>query len=432
MSSTASTDTSASRDEVSTDSFLLHKPIKVLCSTVDSRLYDRHHNHDNKAFLPESKAHRKKVFQNPEIIELREEKEEEEAIIRAKRDARKLLNSQKRKKDNKKYYAGDEHYHNFDNDDEDDEIFKARDTVYDISALAGFPTNYSLVGRLDYETSGIMLFTKNHELFLEINTPIEYDSDLNQIESSIDISTTIEESDMMDVFAYKKKVYEVKLLAGRELVKKMREEGYTLQHDVLEKQLSEPFTFHRQHVKYYVNEFHQVKVLRIYQDVDLMKGRSDLGWCVNVEVTLLEGKHHQIRRMAKRNHFSVVNLKRVKIAGILSLDSGIEEPGSCRWLTKKEESRIFDGIRRLRDKLHCKQVSSPHKFLHSNEIESNSETIDNENELEQTSFSTCSSKSEDDVQQADFTEELEEIDDGPNYKYLEEEEGEEGSEEETM
>jgi 16S rRNA U516 pseudouridylate synthase RsuA-like enzyme len=37
----------------------------------------------------------------------------------------------------------------------------SRPTVYDYAQLAGFPTNFSLVGRLDVATSGIMLFTND-------------------------------------------------------------------------------------------------------------------------------------------------------------------------------------------------------------------------------------------------------------------------------
>ena len=110
-----------------------------------------------------------------------------------------------------------------------------------------------------------------------------------------------------------------------------------------------------------------------------------------MEVTLLEGKHHQIRRMAKRNFFSVVELKRKKIAGILSLDSGLEEPGSCRWLTKNEEHRIFQGIRRLREKLHSKQVSDENNF-DSRDVEVNQlEEEQQESRSEDNSFSSYES-----------------------------------------
>jgi 16S rRNA U516 pseudouridylate synthase RsuA-like enzyme len=385
MSSIASTDTSASCDELSTESFLLHKPIKVLCSTVDSRLYDRFHNYTHKLLLPESKAQRKKDKQRPERVGLKDERDKEELRIREKWEAKQAKKIKRKQLHYQFLHEGQPENHN--DADDMDGILIARDTVYDMAALAGFPTQFPLVGRLDYDTSGIMLFTKNHKLFLEINTPIECD---HEFSSGTVIEENLVESNVLDLFSYKKKVYEVKLLAGREVLRKMRDEGYALQNEALEKQFSAPFTFCRQNVTYFVKEFHQVKVLRIYQDVELMKGRSDLGWCVDVEVTLLEGKNQQIRRMARRNFFSVISLKRVKIAGILSLDSGIEEPGSCRWLTKSEESRIFEGIRRSREQLHSKPVSSPHRFLNGHEGEISSDTIDNDNELEQASFSSCS------------------------------------------
>jgi hypothetical protein len=58
---------------------------------------------------------------------------------------------------------------------------------------------------------------------------------------------------------------------------------------------------------------------------------------------LSEGKHHQIRRIAKRSGFHVVSLHRVRIAGILSVDS-VPEPGQCRWLTDDEIGILYEGL----------------------------------------------------------------------------------------
>ena len=60
-------------------------------------------------------------------------------------------------------------------------------------------------------------------------------------------------------------------------------------------------------------------------------------------IVLREGKHHQIRRIAKRSGFHVARLHRVRIAGILSVDS-IPNPGDCRWLTIEEINALYEGL----------------------------------------------------------------------------------------
>lgn len=215
-------------------------------------------------------------------------------------------------------------------------------TIYEVAAQKGFPTHFSLVGRLDLDTSGIMLFTTNHELFMEINTPIAIDS-----EEGSGSDSTVEDAAVQGLYEYKTKVYRVTLLGGAGIVAKLKA-GEKLEKEVLEREFARPFTFSRQGVQREVREFHSVNVTAIYQDERLSRGRAELGWCVDVELTILEGKHHQIRRMAKRNKFIVVSLHRQRIAGILSVDERIAQPGDCRWLTKEEERLILHNIDALR------------------------------------------------------------------------------------
>jgi hypothetical protein len=48
--------------------------------------------------------------------------------------------------------------------------------------------------------------------------------------------------------------------------------------------------------------------------------------------------------MTKRCGYKVVALSRVRIAGILTIDS-LPNPGSCRWLTIAEERQLKDGLK---------------------------------------------------------------------------------------
>jgi 23S rRNA pseudouridine2605 synthase len=60
----------------------------------------------------------------------------------------------------------------------------------------------------------------------------------------------------------------------------------------------------------------------------------DKPWC---EITLVEGRYHQVRRMFERIGQPVVKLKRVRIAFLT--DRGLE-PGRFRFLTAEEISRL--------------------------------------------------------------------------------------------
>ena len=56
-----------------------------------------------------------------------------------------------------------------------------------------------------------------------------------------------------------------------------------------------------------------------------------------------EGKHHQIRRMAKRSGFIVRSLCRTRIAGVLTLAS-VPVPGQCRWVQDEELEVLYTGL----------------------------------------------------------------------------------------
>lgn len=86
-----------------------------------------------------------------------------------------------------------------------------------------------------------------------------------------------------------------------------------------------------------------MKIIRRYRDESLSKGRYNLGWCIDVVVIIREGKHHQIRRMAKRQGFHVVSLHRISIASILKVTS-VPTPGECRWLELDEIHRLYEGL----------------------------------------------------------------------------------------
>ena len=81
-----------------------------------------------------------------------------------------------------------------------------RVTVYEIAQKAGFPTNFGLVGRLDYETSGIMLMTSDNTLGSAIRDPIDHED----TEDNNDHSSSWSPPANFDM-SYKEKDYVVKV-----------------------------------------------------------------------------------------------------------------------------------------------------------------------------------------------------------------------------
>jgi 16S rRNA U516 pseudouridylate synthase RsuA-like enzyme len=188
-------------------------------------------------------------------------------------------------------------------------------TIYELAAMAGFPTDVGLVGRLDCETSGIMVMTDNPYLGNAIKNPVSEEAGTMHLRNS----------------PYKKKEYVMKLLHPR-----LRDMDLVQ----LEQDMRQPMNF-MHHCKERQTSEAEVEILRRYQDSNLTRGgHAHLGWCVDVRVVIAEGKHHQVRRMAGRHSLKVLSLTRTCIASLLHLSS-IPEPGDCRWCTGEEIALLY-------------------------------------------------------------------------------------------
>ena len=152
----------------------------------------------------------------------------------------------------------------------------------------------------------------------------------------------------------KMKVYEMKLLGHRlrpphdtctDISGTHTSHTPSLENDLtcLQQELCEPLTFARGGYTHTIDGPAFLTILRRYQDSTRSKDQAHLGWCVDVRVTLVEGKHHQLRRIAKRSGLVMVALRRVCIASILHVDS-VPEPGECRWLTVEEVEALYEGL----------------------------------------------------------------------------------------
>eukprot|EP00596_Hydrurales_sp_CCMP1899_P007572 CAMPEP_0119039856 /NCGR_PEP_ID=MMETSP1177-20130426/9585_1 /TAXON_ID=2985 /ORGANISM="Ochromonas sp, Strain CCMP1899" /LENGTH=189 /DNA_ID=CAMNT_0007004285 /DNA_START=61 /DNA_END=631 /DNA_ORIENTATION=+ len=106
---------------------------------------------------------------------------------------------------------------------------KVRKTVYEIAKEAGFPIDCGLVGRLDLETSGIMVFSNDTRLANAIRDPPEEDSPL-----------------MLSPF--KTKEYELRLLSSLSYEEE-EEDQFDLK--ALAEELAQPFTFQKNNETYY-------------------------------------------------------------------------------------------------------------------------------------------------------------------------------------
>lgn len=194
---------------------------------------------------------------------------------------------------------------------------ESRLTVYDIAEAKGFPRDCGLVGRLDCETSGIMMFSDDSRLASAIRDPVDENSPFYG-----------------SPFKVKEYVLQLTHPKGHD------ERNFSAAS--VEESLSAPFKFSRFGVEHSTSRA-DVKVLRVWRDEALSYGRSHLGWVIELRVALQEGKHHQIRRMARRGGYHVLSLRRTRIAGILDIDS-IPTEGDCRWLTEDEIHTLYEGL----------------------------------------------------------------------------------------
>ena len=202
--------------------------------------------------------------------------------------------------------------------DGNNETPEFRKTIWKVAEENGFPGNIGLVGRLDCETSGIIMFTNDTKLADAIRDPPE-------------------EGSLLWQSPYKTKEYELTLLSS-----KPYEVNESFDINAFAQEVAQPLTFQKENIVYHCNQA-DVTVLRRYRDESLSRGRANLGWIIELRVILREGKHHQIRRLAHRAGYHIVSLHRRTIASILSVDS-IPEPGQCRWVNQDELKQLYDGL----------------------------------------------------------------------------------------
>jgi len=243
-----------------------------------------------------------------------------------------------------------------------------RGTVYESAAQAGFPVNLGLVGRLDGDTSGIMVFTNDGRLNDRILHPLKEErqgeeegenvaSNVARIVTSTEVESPLSsesQSQPNSVVSFcppdesclsyqhlKKKEYVLTLLQGKN--------KYCLVDGVFdtakfEEDFGMPMVFNRSNTEYNVKEA-SIKVIRRYQHPDYNKhNRADMGWVIEVLVDIQEGKHKQIRRLAKRAGYITVALERRTICGGLLRLESVPQPGQCRWLTAEEKYTLYRGF----------------------------------------------------------------------------------------
>jgi len=193
-------------------------------------------------------------------------------------------------------------------------------TLYTLANTYGLDVdNLGHVGRLDKDTSGIIILTD--------------DSRLNRI-----LTYPEEEKDEEKRNPYKEKEY-ILILSHFFLYKY---KGNEQDLKKLEEEMAEPFSFSRNSVIKNTSQA-KIKILKFWQNEELSKGRPDVGWCLEVQVIINEGKHHQVRRIAQRAKLRVISLTRVKIANILTIES-LDLNKGWRNLEYKELKEIYYGM----------------------------------------------------------------------------------------
>ena len=206
-------------------------------------------------------------------------------------------------------------------------------TIYELLEAKNFP-KLGLCGRLDAQTSGIMLFTNDSPMLQALLLPEEKEGE--------DIGDKEEERDEDKDFKWKE--YHLTVLASPD--RQWGTGDWEEAKKAILAEMSAPIEFVTKGVRYRTNPA-EVKVLsRFRSEKHAHESRGprgqDLGWCVVLSIILREGKHHQIRRLASRSKLRVVSLKRHSFAGglLTADDPTLEDPGSARYLTDEEIAQL--------------------------------------------------------------------------------------------
>eukprot|EP00752_Nemacystus_decipiens_P015136 g13484.t1 len=195
-----------------------------------------------------------------------------------------------------------------------DDTGRGRPTVYDVARAAGIP-NFGPVGRLDFDTSGVLLFTDDYKLKKAISSP------------------TYKGKAAVGSVASMEKVYHL-LIAG---TIKPDDKGMQL--------LREPLHFNRKKDGpggvWTKPAEARVLLTKTFQPGQPVPWRFKPGVPATItwiEVVLREGKNREIRRLCGRSEFELTRLHRVSVGPIVL---GDVEESSCRELSRKEVEALY-------------------------------------------------------------------------------------------
>ncbi|CAM9418464.1 unnamed protein product [Ectocarpus sp. 8 AP-2014] len=195
-----------------------------------------------------------------------------------------------------------------------DDTGRGRPTVYDVAKAAGVP-NFGPVGRLDFDTSGVLLFTDDYKLKKAISSP------------------TYKGKAAVGTVPSMEKVYHL-LVAGTITPE---DEGMGL--------LQEPLHFNRKldgpggsWTKPAEARVLLTKTFKAGQPVPWRFKPGTIATITWIEVVLREGKNRQIRRLCRRSEFELTRLHRISVGPIVL---GDVEEGSCRELTRQEVEALY-------------------------------------------------------------------------------------------
>ena len=198
---------------------------------------------------------------------------------------------------------------------------RPRPTAYGECAAKGFPIDVGMVGRLDTDTSGVLLFTD--------------DTELNQAITSPNFSGNM----------HHHKTYVVSVTASRpDLVpNKCEDPSASILTHRLENELSKPLEFKLKGRDFVTHPPRSVRITRIWREPRQEYDKSGAHFMAEIAIVLTEGKNRQIRRLCQRSNLKVKGLHRTSIAGLLRVES-VPNPGDVRWLQGTEVSELCDAF----------------------------------------------------------------------------------------
>lgn len=210
---------------------------------------------------------------------------------------------------------------------------KNRKTVYDVLKEKGVMKKLGMVGRLDVDTSGVILFTSDSKMGQMISCSRNFFKRLGRMEDESKRTLKFHTKEYVVTVSGKGKP---NLFIKGEKCEETKKE--------FEKEMLAPLKIKQHGIEFLTKPPLLIRIEEVWKESYQQRAPSEAGYfTARVLIRLAEGKNHQIRRICNRSNLTVKSLHRRCVAGILT-DSLVPKPSDIYRLTPNDLKRLRVGL----------------------------------------------------------------------------------------